>query len=149
MCGGCPSLDVTGDCFVDLADFEMLAEQWLTGDRFQKDLVIIPAGTFQMGDSFNEGEYNELPVHTVTVDSFAMDKYEITNGQYGAFLNSEYPSQLKVNGGIVYSTNDTGNSNPYCDTATSSSASQIVYSNNTFSVRIKGRSDMPNDPMCK
>ena len=28
----CPEADLSGDCFVDLVDFAMLAEQWLTGD---------------------------------------------------------------------------------------------------------------------
>ena len=28
----CPEADLTGDCFVDLADFVKLAGQWLTGD---------------------------------------------------------------------------------------------------------------------
>ena len=35
---------------------------------------LIPAGTFQMGDTFNEGEPDELPVHS----AFYMDKYEVT-----------------------------------------------------------------------
>ena len=47
----CPSMDFTGDCFVDLADFAVLAEQWLTGYRLPGDMTIIPAGTFQMGNS--------------------------------------------------------------------------------------------------
>ncbi len=41
-------------------------------------MVLIPAGTFQMGDSFGEGEDNERPVHTVTLSAFYMDKYEVT-----------------------------------------------------------------------
>jgi hypothetical protein len=27
----CPTADVTGDCYVNLADFSVLAQQWLTG----------------------------------------------------------------------------------------------------------------------
>jgi sulfatase modifying factor 1 len=159
----CPSMDLTGDCYVDLADFAVLSSQWmdnladfepwvsqwLTGNRLPEDMVSIPAGTFQMGNSkdASEGSSDELPVHTVTVDSFAMGKYEITNGQYCAFLQSAYPSQLKVVGGIVYASGDTGNRFPYCDTSTHSSYSQIVFSNNTFSVRTKSGRDMTHDPM--
>ena len=159
----CPSADLTGDCFVDLADFAVISsqwlntqtdlnpliDQWLTGDRLPEDMVVIPAGTFQMGNSkdASEGYLDELPVHTVTVDSFAMGKYEITNGQYRDFLISAYPSQLKVVSGVVYSTSDTDDSYPYCDTSTSSSDSQIVFSNNTFSVRTKNGRDMTNDPL--
>ena len=31
--GVCPSMDITGDCYVDLADFAVFAGQWMTGDR--------------------------------------------------------------------------------------------------------------------
>jgi len=41
-------------------------------------MALIPAGTFQMGDTFNEGEYYELPVHPVYVSAFYMDEYEVT-----------------------------------------------------------------------
>jgi formylglycine-generating enzyme required for sulfatase activity len=41
-------------------------------------MSLIPAGSFQMGDSFSEGAYYELPVHTVYVSAFYMDKYEVT-----------------------------------------------------------------------
>jgi formylglycine-generating enzyme required for sulfatase activity len=43
-----------------------------------KNMALIPAGTFQMGDTFNEGEYYELPVHPVYISAFYMDKYEVT-----------------------------------------------------------------------
>jgi formylglycine-generating enzyme len=145
----CPSMDFTGDCFVDLADFAVFAEQWLTGDRLPEDMVVIPAGTFQMGNSKDAGEgyTDELPVHTVTVDSFAMGKYEITNGQYSAFLKSAYPSQLKMINGVLFAADDDDNRYPYCDTSIYSSNSQIGFSNNTFSVQTKGGRDMTNDPM--
>ena len=42
------------------------------------DMVLIPAGSFQMGDAFNEGDSDELPVHTVYVSAFHMDKFEVT-----------------------------------------------------------------------
>ena len=41
-------------------------------------MILIPAGSFQMGDSIGEGYADELPVHTVTVSAFYMDKYEVT-----------------------------------------------------------------------
>jgi len=41
-------------------------------------MVLIPAGSFQMGDGFNEGGSDERPVHTVFVSAFYMDKYEVT-----------------------------------------------------------------------
>ena len=42
------------------------------------EMVLIPAGSFQMGDSFGDGNTAELPVHTVAVSAFTMDRYEIT-----------------------------------------------------------------------
>ena len=34
-------------------------------------------------------EHNEKPVHSVYVDAFYMDKYEVTNAQYAEFLNAK------------------------------------------------------------
>lgn len=42
----------------------------------------IPAGCFEMGDTFNEGHSNELPVHNVCVSAFNMDLHEVTNAEY-------------------------------------------------------------------
>jgi len=53
-----------------------------------KNMVLIPAGEFQMGDNFNEGSDDERPVHTVHLDAFLIDKYEVTNAQYAEFLNA-------------------------------------------------------------
>lgn len=40
--------------------------------------ALIPAGSFQMGDSFSEGGTAERPVHSVQVSAFFMGKYEVT-----------------------------------------------------------------------
>jgi len=140
--------DLDGDGKVDSKDFAFFSRHWLEGVTPQ-DMVLIPGGTFQMGNSKDpdEGWSNELPVHTVTLDSFAMGKYEITNGQYCAFLNSAYPSQLKVVNGIVYASGDTAKSFNYCVISPSNPYTQIAFSNNSFSVRTKGGRDMSKDPM--
>ena len=49
-------------------------------------MVLIPAGSFEMGDHFNEGKNNELPVHTVELDVFHMDMTEVPVGQYSSSL---------------------------------------------------------------
>ena len=49
-------------------------------------MVLIPAGEFQMGS--NNGEEDEKPVHTVYVDAFYIDKYEVTNAQYKKFIDA-------------------------------------------------------------
>ena len=42
------------------------------------NMVLIPAGSFQMGNAFaNEGDSSELPVHSVFVSAFYMDKFEV------------------------------------------------------------------------
>ena len=68
----CPSADLSGDCVVDLNDFSLLANQWLStyypielstmasqwltaGMPVPSDMVSIPGGTFQMGDSKGDG----------------------------------------------------------------------------------------------
>jgi formylglycine-generating enzyme required for sulfatase activity len=45
-------------------------------------MVSIPAGCFDMGDAFDEGESHELPVHNVCISAFQIDVYEVTNLQY-------------------------------------------------------------------
>ncbi|HKZ86101.1 MAG TPA: bifunctional serine/threonine-protein kinase/formylglycine-generating enzyme family protein [Anaerolineae bacterium] len=43
-------------------------------------MVYVPDGTFQMGS--NDGDTDEQPVHEVTLDSFWIDRTEVTNAQY-------------------------------------------------------------------
>src|SRR5262249_55239262 len=44
------------------------------------EMVLIPSGTFQMGS--RHGKEDEGPVHTVTIASFLMDKYEVSQADY-------------------------------------------------------------------
>ena len=58
-------------------------------------MVLIPAGEFQMGDAFDKKESDRRPLHMVYVDAFYMDKHEVTNAQYRAFCDAmgrSYPS---------------------------------------------------------
>ena len=50
--------------------------------------VQVPAGSFEMGDNFNEGYSHELPVHTVYLDTYSISKYEVTFEQYDAFCDA-------------------------------------------------------------
>ncbi len=70
------------------------------------DMALIPAGEFDMGTDETEipglvewakqwysnpqaSQYeDETPRHTVYLDAFYMDKYEVTNAQYAEFLNA-------------------------------------------------------------
>ena len=48
------------------------------------EMVLIPAGEFAMGHDNNE---TTKPVHTVYIDAFYIDKYEVTVGQYTQFVH--------------------------------------------------------------
>ncbi len=62
--------------------------------------VLIPAGEFRMGDS----QGKDRPVHKVQVDSFYIDKYELTNAEYHVYLQQtgkpapKYWENTKYNG---------------------------------------------------
>jgi len=52
------------------------------------DMVLIPAGSFQMGNSFGyDGYRDERPVHTVYVSAFTMAKYEVTKALWDEVAN--------------------------------------------------------------
>ena len=50
-------------------------------------MAVVPAGEFMMGSS--TGDSDEQPAHKVHVDAFSMDVYEVTVGQYAAFLQAK------------------------------------------------------------
>jgi formylglycine-generating enzyme required for sulfatase activity len=54
-------------------------------------MVYVPAGTFWMGsdDSDLHARLDEWPQHEVTLDAFWIDRTEVTNAQYAAFLNEQ------------------------------------------------------------
>jgi iron(II)-dependent oxidoreductase len=70
-------------------------------------MVLIPAGEFTMGKkTVNPSDWQ--PEHKVFVDSFFMDKYEVTNHQYYDFCQAthhplpEYWGQSRFNCGLDY-----------------------------------------------
>ena len=48
------------------------------------EMILIPGGTFMMGDLSGDGFEWEQPVHEVTVPPFRMGKYEVTFAQWDA-----------------------------------------------------------------
>ena len=55
-------------------------------DPTPKGMVLVPAGEFQMGSNDPEAADDENPVHTVLIDAFYIDRYEVTNAQYQQFV---------------------------------------------------------------
>lgn len=51
-------------------------------------MVLIPAGDFEMGSNDSNASDHEKPMHTVYLDAFYIDKYEVTVGQYKQFVQT-------------------------------------------------------------
>lgn len=68
------------------------------------DFALIPAGNFEMGDSFAEGSTWERPVHTVNVSAFYMAKHETTTELWNSIrawgLNNGYTDLPAANGSL-------------------------------------------------
>jgi len=57
------------------------------------EFILIKGGTFQMGDTFGDGYYDEKPVHQVTLSDFYLGKYPVTQGQWKAVMGNN-PSRF-------------------------------------------------------
>ncbi|MBN2513444.1 MAG: SUMF1/EgtB/PvdO family nonheme iron enzyme, partial [Sedimentisphaerales bacterium] len=94
------SADLNGDQQVDLADFAIMAEQWLAGEEPNNDgmdwVPVNDPGVDVTGDG--------TPDHEGFVGM--MSKYETTNAQYCAFLNAALSSgDITYSSGIVKGAN--------------------------------------------
>ena len=107
-----------------------------------KDLsakIKIPAGEFLMGAPDDKGWSSERPQHTVFLDEYLIDKYEVTNFQYVRFLNEALKKNLiKVSGGKVLS-ND---GKTLIETKVANPFSEINFDGEKFTVK-KGREFFP------
>ena len=91
-------VDQNGDGEINILDLVIVAG--LFGEAPTKPeppegMVLIPAGTFEMG-SEDAQPWEHSVVHTVHLDAFYMDVYEVTNAQFKAFLDAN-PQWLKDN----------------------------------------------------
>ena len=55
------------------------------GPSVSGEMVHVPAGNFTMGSTYSS---DEQPVHIVYLDAFYIDKYEVTNAEFEAFINA-------------------------------------------------------------
>ena len=69
------------------------------GKGINLEMIAIPGGTFLMGSPENEAERlsSESPQHQVTVPSFCMAKYQLTQAQYQAVMGSNRSSFKRNN----------------------------------------------------
>lgn len=58
----------------------------LSAQPHAHDMVTIPAGPFTMGS--DQGPEDERPAHEVTLASFSIDRFPVTNAHYATFLNA-------------------------------------------------------------
>jgi len=54
----------------------------------EPDMILVEGGTFDMGDTFGDGDNDEKPVHKVTLSSFEIGKTEVTQAQWVAVMGS-------------------------------------------------------------
>ncbi|HHV36357.1 MAG TPA: SUMF1/EgtB/PvdO family nonheme iron enzyme [Candidatus Cloacimonetes bacterium] len=78
------------------------------------EMAYIPGGTFTMGRTRGDGESDEYPAHSVDIDSFYMDKYPVTVGQYYLTMgyNTDYSYHIKMD---VPATGNWGYAVKYCN----------------------------------
>lgn len=65
-------------------------------DKSGLEMVIVPAGEFIIGS--DNGDANEIPAHVVYLDSYYIDKTEVTNGAYKLCVRDrvcQQPLQIK------------------------------------------------------
>lgn len=75
--------------YVQYAGTGTIVTQRLADWATPAGMAYVPGGIFQMGNTFEaaEGNSDELPVHTVFVSEFYMDKTEVTKGQWDETYN--------------------------------------------------------------
>ena len=96
------------------------------------DMVSVPAGSFLMGTEDKMVWSSERPQHRVQVSAFSIDRYEVSNARFAAFLNdAQEQGQIFLDRGIVKSTADT--SRIILRTTANAPLSQIEYQNRGYS----------------
>ena len=70
---------------------EMTAEQKMIIDNLISNMVLIDGGSFMMGATQEQGNDfldNERPVHKITLSSFHINKYEVTQAEWFAVMGN-------------------------------------------------------------
>lgn len=72
----------------DCNGFDYITPYTETAGNLNMDFIGIPAGCFNMGDTFSAGQADELPVHQVCLDSFYIGKLEVSEKQWETVTSS-------------------------------------------------------------
>ena len=90
-------------------EYEKVSDDEILWHKDKAKMMLIPAGSFEMGDSKNEPEdwmKRSRPVHTVQLDAFYMDVNEVTVGQFRGFVHQSGYSYNRWNDVAEYSPGD-------------------------------------------
>ncbi|MCD4828975.1 MAG: formylglycine-generating enzyme family protein, partial [Candidatus Cloacimonetes bacterium] len=61
---------------------------WRFSTETPPEMISVPAGSFQMGNTLGGGNPDELPVHTVNLDAYWIGKYEVTQAEYEVVMGN-------------------------------------------------------------
>jgi eukaryotic-like serine/threonine-protein kinase len=92
VAAGHPSLPPEWQMQRTVAQAERFKED--LGNGIQLEMVHVPGGKLLMGSPAGEGHNDEKPQHWVTVPSFAIGRFPVTQEQYGAIVGGN-PSLFK------------------------------------------------------
>ena len=65
------------------------------GDGIRLDMIVIPSGIFQMGSLTHHGNDEEKPRHLVSIKSFLLGNFLVTQGQWKAIMGRLPPCRFK------------------------------------------------------
>lgn len=125
--------DCNGEPGLDCADIV-----WILNDTNVPlpEMVTVPAGKLRMGDPWGEGDSLERPVHPVFLSAYEIGRYEVTNAEYAAFLNTALGAgEITVTSNVVYLSGNSADALFYPQAVFS--YSQITHSGGTFTPRTR------------
>ena len=82
-------IELVGDKFIFRLKLSVL------GSSPNVEFVQLKGNTFNLGDEFRAGDFDEKPVLSVKIDDFEISKFEITNAQFSSFLKSYGSTEVK------------------------------------------------------
>ena len=89
-----PTLNKKGE-IVQWTDYTARQSKVDLGSDHHLDMLLIPGGAYQMGSPHHTGDSDERPQHLVTIKSFMMSKFLITQGPWKAILRKLPPCRFK------------------------------------------------------